>query len=434
MSARRVGGSRISQRFQSTSTAQPAGGSTASHIAAGAAGGGLVLVGGYTYYRISGAKQWVDTATAAKDYYKDITVKAKQTIKEKTPDTAEEALESLRSITKSYASVIPGASSYIDSTFDSLDEIRSEHGEEFDKVITQTYKDVKQIIQDDKSGLDVVTGNRILDVMKRHAKEFKDLAKKAGKTAFSELEEKFPGVAQKLGGGYEEFQHLAAKAGPEAKKTLDEVSQQMHEIFNKGLTPDAYKQARDLIQSKSAQIKELAQKQSQAAWDKGLDQAKPYIDKVPELRQLLNDNSGKFVASAVSLTGASDTSFTKIFEQVKDIAEASNDQRKDKIAKFREFVQKKAGDSKDAGVATLERGWEGLQEWVKVVPGGSEALQQIPDVSVLVRLSQEKGDDAKELAKETYEDVLKILQEKAEKARKIVEDGKQKASKESKGR
>ncbi|KAI9089588.1 hypothetical protein DFS34DRAFT_385441 [Phlyctochytrium arcticum] len=429
MTARRVGGIRISQRFQHSTPPPPS--TASSHALAGAAGGAAVLAGAYGYYYFSGAKTFVDTASTAKDYYKDITVKAKKTLQEKTPDNAHEALESLRSLTKSYASVIPGASSYIDATFDSLDEIRDEHGDDFDRIVTEAYDEVKKIIQSDKSGLDMVTGTKIVDVLKRRGTELKKVAKDASKTAFSELEDKFPGVAKKLGGGYQEFQELAAKAGPEAKKTLDDVSKQMNEMFKKGLTPETLKQASELIKSKTEQIKELTKKQGSDAWNKGLEQAKPYLDKVPELRDLLNKNSSGLMASAAAVATGGSSSFSKIFDQVKDIAESSKDDQKAKIAKFKEFLASTAQDTKDAVSPTLEKGLDSLQDWVKVVPGGKEALDKVPDMSILVRLSQEKGDDAKALAQETYDEIAQVLQAKAEKAKKLIGEGKKQVEKES---
>ena len=65
-----------------------------------------------------------------------------------------------------------------------------------------------------------------------------------------------------------------------------------------------------------------------------------------------------------------------------------------------------------------------------------QALKKLSDVDVqsLMRLSQEKSGDAKQLAEETYRDVLKVLQEKAGKAKKIAEEGKEEVKSEGMGK
>lgn len=56
-------------------------------------------------------------------------------------------------------------------------------------------------------------------------------------------------------------------------------------------------------------------------------------------------------------------------------------------------------------------------------------MKNLPDVDIqaLFALSQNKGQDAKQLAEETYHDVLNVLKEKASKAKKIAEEGKEEA-------
>lgn len=49
------------------------------------------------------------------------------------------------------------------------------------------------------------------------------------------------------------------------------------------------------------------------------------------------------------------------------------------------------------------------------------------DIKTLVQITRKKGDEAKELAQETFRDVHKVLQEKAEKARSLSEEAKDEA-------
>ena len=49
-------------------------------------------------------------------------------------------------------------------------------------------------------------------------------------------------------------------------------------------------------------------------------------------------------------------------------------------------------------------------------------MKRMPDVKVFVKVSQERSEDAKKLAKETYEAVLQVLEEKGKKAKQLSEE------------
>lgn len=111
---------------------------------------------------------------------------------------------------------------------------------------------------------------------------------------------------------------------------------------------------------------------------------------------------------------------------MKEVGEEKDEgKRKKKLEDLKKFIVSKAEAAQESGGKSVEKGWESLQEWLKTVPGGSEALEKVPDVKVFVELSQRKGDEAKKLAKETYDEVFRVLEEKAKKARGIVEEGKE---------
>ncbi|THH32506.1 hypothetical protein EUX98_g1698 [Antrodiella citrinella] len=423
LATRRVAGMRTCQRFQSSSTGGPS--SMATHVAAGVAGGTVVILGAYGYYHFSGAKKAIDAAKATKTYLEQTT----QAIKEKAPKNPNEAVAFLRSVAKSYLGVVPGASAYVDTTFDSLEELQETHGEEANKILTETYNEVQAIVKDTKGkGADLETAKRLWEVLGKSVMELQGLSKKAGVDAFSKLEEKHPQVAKTLGSGYRNLKELADKSGPEAKKVFEDTTQQLKGMFSKGFSPDVLNEARDLVQSKSTQIREAAQQTSQKAWDASLRRSSSYLEKLPEIKQLLSDHAPKFVAAGIS--SSDDTN--EVFDKVKEVAEEKNEsKRKERIKELKTFIQHKVEDLEEHGRGSVERGWESLQEWVKVVPGGSEAIENAPDMKVFVQLSQQKSEEAKQLAKETYDDVLKVLEEKAKKARGLVDETKEEAKEKS---
>lgn len=54
-------------------------------------------------------------------------------------------------------------------------------------------------------------------------------------------------------------------------------------------------------------------------------------------------------------------------------------------------------------------------------------LKKVPNAQALIALSQDKGDDAKKLAQETWDDVLKVLDDKGKKAKALAEATKEEA-------
>ncbi|RPD63871.1 hypothetical protein L227DRAFT_572311 [Lentinus tigrinus ALCF2SS1-6] len=421
--ARRIAGRRTFQRFQSTSTSSSSGASSsydASHLAAGVAGGTVVLLGGYMYYYFSGAKSAVDASRAASQYYQE----TKAAIASKAPNSPNEALDYLRDVARSYLVIIPGARPHVDAAFDTIDELRSTHGDDVNRIVSDGYEEVSVVIKDSGS-MDAAVAMKILDVLRRRSAELEELGKKAGKDAFGSLSEKYPQLSEKLGGGYEEFKRLAESKGPEAKKVYDETSRQLKDIFSKGFSQNSFDDARRLIQSKTSDLRRFAQQSSQEAWDRALKEATPYLDKAPEIKQLLNDNRDKFIAAGAATISGGSSGMQEVFSHIKDVAQGDMAKNKDKMNELRKFVEDKAREAEAQGTKQLERGWESLQDWIRTMPGGEDALKRMPDVQVFVKVSQERSEDAKKLAKETYEAVLQVLEEKGKKAKQLSEEVKE---------
>ncbi|KAK7692560.1 hypothetical protein QCA50_004190 [Cerrena zonata] len=422
--ARQVAGARIRRRFQSSASGSSQR-SVGTHLVAGLAGGACVLGGIYTYYHFSGAKKAVDSARSAHQYF----TRAKETIKENAPKNSNEAIEFLRKIAHSQLSFIPGATSYVDATLDSLDELHETHGEEVSNLMNDMYKELQEILKDDRSGADIQTGMKVLEIIRRRTGELNEIAKKAGKDAWGKFEKKNPQIAQVLGSRYYELKELAENSGPEAKKLFDETTQQIKDILSKGLTSEAINKAQSLVQEKSGQLRDLAQKSSQQAWEKAVQHAAPNLEKLPEIKELLSKNASKFIKAGASSLGRSKHEVEELFSKIKDVAEGAGkdgfSKDKKKVEDLKAYIMKRVDEADKSAESSDTNTWESLQQWVKSVPGGEEALDKIPDLKTFTELSQKHGEDAKKLAKETYDEIFKVLQDKAQKAKKIAEETKE---------
>ena len=129
-----------------------------------------------------------------------------------------ETLKYLRNVAKSYSAFVPGASGYVDSTFDELEKLREEHGEDMDKVLTETRDELVKAAKEGKA--DTKTAARVYGVLSDGIQRLQKL----GKTAGESFLENNPQLKERFGNGYGQLKGLAEKAGPEGRKVLDEVT------------------------------------------------------------------------------------------------------------------------------------------------------------------------------------------------------------------
>lgn len=175
---------------------------------------------GYAYYHTSGLKTVVQTSKQMKSYMESARDRAIKSAKTnlKSPN---EALNYLRGVARSYASAIPGAQSYIDTTFDSLEELSETHGEKMTEIVSKARDELANIVQ--KGGADVQTAASVYDVLRRTVKELQELGLQVG----GDFLEKHPKVKERIGGGYAELKKLAETKGPQAKKIFDDTTSQV---------------------------------------------------------------------------------------------------------------------------------------------------------------------------------------------------------------
>ncbi|KAI5117766.1 hypothetical protein M0805_005197 [Coniferiporia weirii] len=338
LALRRTAIRRPGLRFQSTS-AGPSQGYNSSHFAAGVAGGATVVLAGYVWYHTSGLKTAVQTSKEVKAYIQStrdsVVARARETAKNPS-----QALAYLRGIARSYATIIPGASGYVDKTFDELDALHEQHGSEMDSILKEATDELQRVAGE--GGADTKTATRIYEILSKSVSRMQELGKKVG----GDILEMNPAIKEKFGGGYEQLKSMAEKAGPDGKKALDEVTKQIKEIASKGkLDEESIEKARKLLQDKTAQLRKLVE---------------------------------------------------------------------------------------TSGGAALGNGSDKLQALLKTVLGGDELKEKAPHLKDIMNLANERNDEAKKLAKETFQDVLSVLEEKGRKAKELSERTKNDAEKKAK--
>lgn len=379
-------------RFESSvSTGNATSGNSGpgSHAAIGAASGALAAVTvGYIFYRTSGARDVVMASKKTKQYVNSAT----QKIKETTPEP-NEALTWLRNAAQSYAAFIPGAKGYVDSAFNDLDAVREKHGDEVDSIIREAYEEMRSVLSN--GDVSLVTAHKTWDIITKHMSRVADLA---GDSA-QQIMDNHPQLKEKVGGNWDKLKEYGDKYGPEAKKEVDRTWKQIGDVVKTGVSPANIEKIKSIVQEKVDKLKKLGD----AAWDKGIEQAKPYLDKNPKAKELVEQNADALKGGDVQ----------QLFSRVKKAVENGD------TGDLEGYIKSATDKAKDYGFGDLD-------QYFKKIPGGDQIL---PKLSQLQEVAQKHGDEAQNIMKDAISEISEILKKKGDEAAKLAESAKEDSKK-----
>ncbi|BFZ54981.1 hypothetical protein PYCC9005_002019 [Savitreella phatthalungensis] len=378
----------------SSSTGSGSGSAAVTGAAAGAVSAVLV---GYLLYRWSGAHRAVASVQAIQNQWDTATTK----LKEKAPEPSE-AIKWLKSMSEHYAGFIPGAKPLLDSAFDDLDKLQKDHSDEAQKIVTDTYNEIKKVL--DKDGLTIGAAASAWSVLESKLGDIKKLANKAGQDIIGQ----HPELSKQIGGKFDDLRKLAESQGPEAKKQLDELYAQVKDITNKGLSADSISQISKLAQDKFDDLR----KAGEQAYDKGIQQLGPLLDKSPEVKKFVEDN-------AKQLRSVQGLNVSELVNKVKDVVEQKSGAKLEDLQKYVDEAKKLASGNSSSSVSDY---------FEKLIPSGAgreiyNHFQNIQDVA------SKHGDEAKQLGQKTFDEIRQILEKRAQEAKTLAEKATKDATK-----
>jgi hypothetical protein len=378
---------RLNARFQSTSTPQPATNSGSSHVVAGLAGGSLVFLAGYGYYHFSGAKTIVNTIHSTKSTFESAFKKST----EKAP-APNEAIQWLKDTVSGYTKIIPGSQSYVDSAFNDLETIHKQHGPEVEAIIKETYDDLKDVT---KAGASWEAATQAYSVLQKALTKISGLAKDAA----GDIIENHPQLKEKLGPKYQQLKQMGEQYGPEAQKQIDETWSKVQDIVKSGpLKPDTYTKIQDLVSETTEKVKQFGNQ----AWSKGMEEAKPLLDKNPEVKEFVDKNKDALMQGDLS----------QLWSRIQEYAKSGNTDDAMKFLKEQvDNVQNKASSSSSGAVASLAGLFGGI-------PGAGELGDKMKQ---LQELYQKRGKEAEDLVKSAVDDIKKVLDKKVQEGQNLKE-------------
>lgn len=389
---------RIIRPYSSTTNSQSGNSSNFSPaLTGGLIGGSVVFIGGYAFYHFSGAKSLIDTARQTRQYIDS----ASQKFKDSAPEP-NEALEWLRQTSTSYVAFIPGAKGYVDSAFNDLDTIRGKHGDKVDKIIKDAYTELKDLSQD--KGMTLESAEKAWAILQKHLKSIGDLAGDAA----SDVLDNHPEIKSKVGKDLDRLKQLGDRYGPEAQKQVDRTWEQIKDIIKSGISTETVSKIRSVIEEK----KKVLEKLTTEAWNQGTDQLKPYLDKTPQIKALIEKNADKLKQGNV----------LELWDKVRESAKSGDS------ASIESYITSavaqvtssttNSSDSESAGGGISNT----VETYLKKIPGASDL---VPKLTQLQQITEKHGKEAEGLLKETLQEVEDVLKRKMEEARGLVEKGKE---------
>lgn len=321
------------------------------------------------------AKTIVDTASATKANFNQIT----QSMKDSAPEP-NELLKWFRQTVTSYAAFIPGAKSYVDNAFNDLDKIEQKRLGEVNKIVSNAYSEMQEAA---KGGLSIDTAQKTWEILEKYLKQLGELASDMA----SEILDNHPDLKEKVGGNLDQLKFMANSYGPEAKKELDQAYSQIQEVLASGIGVSTIEKIRQIVQEKMDKVRQMGDE----AWKNGMEQAKPYLDGHPQIKEMIEKNKDVLKSGNV----------TELWEKLK---EGNADSIQD-------YIKQAMEKAKNSGMG------KNMEQRMKMIPGRDKI---IPNLTKLLEVAKKRGDEAQKILKETYDEVAEILQNKTKDVEKLA--------------
>lgn len=319
-----------------------------------------------------------------------------QQFQQSSPEPAE-AIKWLRDTARSYAFFIPGARDYVDTFFDDIDAIHKKHGKEVDAIVAEAYNELKENVGSE--GMSVASAQKAWEVLQKHMKRLGNLAG----DATEDILNNHPALKEKVGGNIDQLKQMSDRYGPEAKKQIDETYNQIGDVIRNGFSASTIPQIQSLVQDKVQKVRELGNK----LWDQGMEKAKPFLDKSPEAKKLVEENKEQLKQGNAQ----------ELYEKIKESVQSGN------TDSLKEYVRNTASKVRKS---TSSGGGGGLEQYLSKIPGGGEI---VPQLTKMYQIAQEHGEEAEKIAKETVKEIEDVLKRKVGEAQDLAQKAKEKGSK-----
>lgn len=204
--------------------------------------------------------------------------KLSQDIPANAPES-NQGLPWLHSTAVAYAAFIPGAQAFIDSAFNDLESVQKKQGKRVDDIVRTAHRDLKDAT---KNGLDLESVGKAWEIIEKAVNQIGNLAAESSQDILSQD----PDIKAKVGDKLDQLKKMAEDFGPEARKEFDDAYEKIKDLLSSGLGSDNIEKIRKLIQEKIQTVEKFGN----VAWERGMEESKPFLDKNPRLRAIVEEN------------------------------------------------------------------------------------------------------------------------------------------------
>lgn len=228
-----------------------------------------------------------------------------------------------------------------------------------------------------------------------------------------------PGAKSYIDSAFDELEEVQKKHGKEVESIVKDTYDQLKDVGKNGVNLETVGKAWDVLQKAMEKIKDLAgdlgdeyapkvKGMGEEAWKKGMDSVKPYLDKNPKVKQVIEENADSLKSGNVS----------DVFEKVKKAVETGD------VDELKKYVKDAGEKAKNSSAGQQFQG--GIEQLAKMIPGGSEI---VPKLKKLEEVAKTRGDEAKGIMKKAYEDIVQVLQKRTAEVEKLAEKTKEDSKK-----
>lgn len=299
-----------------------------------------------------------------------------------------ETISWLRETALSYAAIIPGAKGYVNSAFDDLESVHSKHRDEVDGIVKEAYDELKGLSE---KGFSLTSMAEGWEILQKHLGRIAELAKDAS----GDVLNNHPELRERFGGDFARLKDMAESYGPEAKREVEETWEKMTDAVKGGFSLDTANRINEIVEETMQKVQRIGEE----AWKKGMEQAKPYLEKSPKLKEVIEKNKSKLIKGNA----------TELVQKIKD---ASSSGKVGDLEKYVQDTVKKSTSSGSGGDGG------GLEKYFNMIPSGGSIWSSL---SQLQEGAQKHGKEAEKLLKEAAEEIQQVLAKKAEEGRKLAE-------------
>lgn len=319
---------------------------------------------------------------------------AKDKIAEQTPEP-NQAIEWLHNTAKAYAGFIPGASGYIDTAFKDLESVRSKHQDKVDGIVREAYDELRDVSK--KGDMSFGTAQKVWSILEDKLRQIGELAG----DAIEDVLDNHPQIKEQVGGNVKQLRQMQDKYGPQVKEEIDHTWSQVADVVKGGVGLNTAAQIKEIIDEKLKKVRQLGDE----AWSKGLEQAKPYLEKSPKVKQLVEENTDALKQGNLE----------ELWNRVKKATESGSTED------LQKYVEEAKGKVQSGGKAFGVN----VDKYLQSIPGASDVMSKL---SKLQEVGKKHGPEAEKILKSTLEEVKQVLQRKTEEAEKIASKAKNEGS------